>query len=111
MEDTGNLVPFVDHQYADAEEKDDLHTAEEEIHFGKLTQQVPAGQYQQEDIQGNEKEAPEIQGVGILAAEMAKGMGQQQGSGEAMEPDAVAFEALEGRGDDGKGDGIHKRSF
>ena len=111
VDDAGDLITLIDHQYPDTKEEDDLDAPEEKIHPWDLSQQVPTGDHQQKDVQGDEEKTPEVQRMGILAAEMADRMGQQQGSGQAMEPDPITFEAFEGRRDDWEGNGIHKRSF
>lgn len=45
--------------------------------------------------------------MGVLAPEMADGMGQEQDPGEAMEPDTGAFELLKSGGDYREGDRVH----
>src|SRR5258707_3749599 len=91
VDDSGEFIAFEEHQHSDAKEEDDLDKAKEKILFGELAEQVAAGYHQQEDVQGNDQETPEIKGVRGFASEMTDGMGQEQDAGKTMEPNAIAF--------------------
>lgn len=48
-------VAFADHEHPNHKEKDDLDAPEEQVEARQLPEQVVAGDYQQEDIEGNEQ--------------------------------------------------------
>jgi len=66
-----------EHDQSDAQEKNDLHQAEEQVYPGEQ-EQVPACQHQDEDVHGYQELAPEIDGGHFLPVDMAKGMGEDK---------------------------------
>ena len=111
VDDSCPLIAADEREDADPEEKNDLRQPEQEVDPGELSQDIPAGQHEDEDIERHEQQAPKIKGGRFFAAKMTDGVGQDEYTGRQMQPTAGTFEPLEGRVYDGKGYRIHKRSF
>ena len=81
VNDSCPSIALYEHEDADPQEKDDLRHPEQEVDPGELSQDIPAGQHEDEDIEGHEQQAPKIESWRLLAAEMTDGMGQDEGAG------------------------------
>jgi hypothetical protein len=111
VDDGDYQVALQEHDGADAEEEDDFYETKEEVDLWQLAEDIFASKDEEEDIERDDQLAPEIKGMGLFAAEMTDGVGQDEDSGGKMEPGAATFEPFECRGDDGEGYGIHKKQF
>jgi len=111
VNDSCPSIALYEHEDADPKEKDDLRQPEQEVHPGELSQDIPAGQHEDKDIERHEQQAPKIEGGRFFAAKMTDGVGQDECTGRQMQPTAGTFESLEGGVNDREGDRIHKRSL
>jgi hypothetical protein len=111
VDETGPKVVLLQHEDADAEEKDDLDDPEEEVDPWQLAKDITTGQNEEENVQGDQQLAPEIDGRGFFVAKMTEGVGQDEEPGEYMQPGSAAFQPFEGGMDDRKGDGVHAGQF
>ena len=111
VDDSYDDMALKQHQRADAEEEDDLYEAKEEVDLWQLSENIFTGKYQKKDIEGDDQLAPEIKGMGLFAAKMTDGMGEDKNTGGKMEPGTTTFESFECGGNDREGDGIHKKQF
>jgi hypothetical protein len=100
MHDGDPDMPLQEHEDTDAQEKNDLYQPEKKIYPWELPEDVLAGQYEHEDIEGDDQLAPEIKGMGLFATEMADGMGEDEDTCGQVQPGAAAFKPFEGRRDD-----------
>ena len=101
MDDGDEDMSLHEHDSADAQEEDDLHEAEEQVDAGHLAEDVFTGEDQEEDVEGDDELAPEVEVVGLFAAEVADGVGEDKEACGDVEPGAAAFEPFKGGGDDG----------
>lgn len=62
---------------ADAQEEEELHQAEEEIHFGHRFEDIGARKHQYQDVRRYQQEATEIKIIGVM----------REGMGECMKKD------------------------
>jgi len=69
-----------EHNQSNAEKENDLYQAKEEVYPGEQ-EQFPACEYKDEDVQGYEELAPEIDGRHFLPVDMAKGVGEDKKGG------------------------------
>jgi len=101
VDDGDDDMALHEHDGADAEEENDLDDAEEEVDAGHLAEDVLTGEDEQEDVEGDDQLAPEVEGMGLFAAEVADGVGQDEEAGGDVEPCTTTFEPFERGGDDG----------
>ena len=84
VNDSRPSIALYEHEDADPEEKDDLRQPEQEVHPGELSQDIPAGQHEDEDIERHEQQTPKIEGGRFFAAKMTDRMGQDECAGRQM---------------------------
>ena len=76
VNDSRTSIALYEHEDANPQEKDDLSHPEQEVHPGELSQDIPAGQHEDEDIEGHEQQAPKIESWRFLTAKMTDEIGR-----------------------------------
>lgn len=79
---------------ADAQEKEEFHQPEEEVHPGHGFEDIGPGHNQDEDIHRNQQKTTEIKIIGMMGERMSNGMQQYKAGSRKVEEFAGALQFL-----------------